>query len=308
MGPVASSEPLVAAITRFLAHQDVRAVDEIRESLVREIDAAGPEALSALCARLAATGAGWEYYPRDPLARRLHQLIADRILAAHTTLSGIEHVHAVAGKPVVLLANHLSYSDANVLEVVLHRWGGAELADRLTVIAGPKVYSNIHRRFSSLCFATIRVPQSGAVATGDAVMPAREVARAARSSLDAAHARLRGGEALLVFAEGTRSRSCEMQRFLPAVARYLEFPDALALPIGMTGTEMLFPVGEDAFTPAPISVRVGPPIDAGCLRAAANGSRQAVMDQVAAAIATLLPPPYRGVYGDATIGGHADSL
>lgn len=65
---------------------------------------------------------------------------------------GTGHLAAVAGKPVVVAANHLSYSDANLLEVLLHQAGAGALADRLTVVAGPKVYSNLRRRFSSLCF------------------------------------------------------------------------------------------------------------------------------------------------------------
>jgi len=60
----------------------------------------------------------------------------------------------------------------------------------LTVVAGPKVYSSLRRRFSSLCFSTIKTPQSSAVSSEDAVMNAREVARAARQSIDVAHERL----------------------------------------------------------------------------------------------------------------------
>src|SRR6185503_7636379 len=100
---------------------------------------------------------------------------------------------------------------ANVLEVVFQRTGANHLSDRLTVVAGPKVYSNIRRRFSSLCFGTIKVPQSSARSTDDAVMNAREVARGARLAIQVAQERLGLGEALLVFAEGTRSRSGGMQ-------------------------------------------------------------------------------------------------
>ncbi len=49
-------DPLVAAITTFLARDDARLSDGVRELLEREIDAAGPEALSALATRLAGPG------------------------------------------------------------------------------------------------------------------------------------------------------------------------------------------------------------------------------------------------------------
>src|SRR5438552_546330 len=89
-------ERLVGAITRFLANQDARTVRAIRESLERAIDAAGPDALARLGARLATAGADWAYYPSDPLARRIHHLLADRLLAPDSALLGIEHFASVA--------------------------------------------------------------------------------------------------------------------------------------------------------------------------------------------------------------------
>jgi acyltransferase-like protein len=181
------------------ARDHAPALGEIRESLQREIDDAGPAALAALGYRL-----------------------------SH---AGTEHLAGVAGKPLVIVANHLSYSDANLLEVLLHQAGAGALADRLTVIAGPKVYSSLRRRFSSLCFGTIKVPQSSRLSTDEAVMNPRDVALAARRVIEIAHERLRLGEALLIFAEGTRSRSGEMQRLLPGVARYIDWPGTWILPV-----------------------------------------------------------------------------
>lgn len=201
----AGRDALVTAITQFLAAgQDERALHGIRDALVREIDDAGPRALLRLDKRLADAGADWSYYRRDPLARRIHYFLAERVLERGSVLYGTEHVATIAGEPAVIVANHLSYSDANLLEVLLRRSGCGAFADRLTVIAGPKVYSSLERRFSSLCFGTIETPQSSALSSEDEIMNAREVAWAARRSIDIAHERLRLGEALLVFAEGTR--------------------------------------------------------------------------------------------------------
>ena len=296
-------DPLIAAITAFLARDHAPALGEIRASLQREIDAAGPEALAALGHRLADPGTGWSYYPSDPLARRIHRALAGRVLQHAPALLGTEHLAAVAGKPVVIVANHLSYSDANLLEVLLHQFGGGALAERLTVIAGPKVYSSLRRRFSSLCFGTIKVPQSSGVSTDEAVMNAREVALAARRVIEIAHERLRLGEALLVFAEGTRSRTGEMQRLLPGVARYLGSPGTLVLPVGIAGTEALFPIDEGSLNPVRIEVRIGPAIDAEALRQRCGGSRQRVMDTIGLAIAAVLPAEYRGAYASASREG-----
>jgi 1-acyl-sn-glycerol-3-phosphate acyltransferase len=296
--PLIGRDPLIAAITTFLSGQDARTLGEIRGALEREIDAAGPDALVSLGERLAKAGADWDFYPADPLARRIHHVLADRLLKPDSALLGVEHLASVAGKPVVIFANHLSYSDANLLEVLLHRDGGAALADRLTVVAGPKVYSSLKRRFSSLCFGTIKTPQSSGLSTEDAVMNPREVARAARRSIDIAHERLRLGDALLVFAEGTRSRTNDLQPMLTGVTRYLEHPGTCVLPVGITGTEVLFPIGDDTLHPVKAVTRVGRPIQASALRERTGRDRRLMMDGVGLAIAEMLPPEYRGAYAD----------
>jgi 1-acyl-sn-glycerol-3-phosphate acyltransferase len=295
--PLLSRDALVEAITTFLTSQDASTLNEIRETLEREIDEAGLDALVCLGERLTNAGADWDYYAADPLARRIHHILADRLLEPGSVLVGVEHMEAVADKPVVIFANHLSYSDANLLEVLLHRAGGAPFSHRLTVIAGPKVYSSLKRRFSSLCFGTIKTPQSSALSTEDFVMNPREVARAARRSIDIAHERLRLNDALLVFAEGTRSRTNGLQHMLPGVTRYLDGPDTWVLPVGIIGTEALFPVGDDTLHPVRCVTRVGRPIAAAAHRERTDGDRRLMMDGVGLAIAALLPPGYQGAYG-----------
>jgi 1-acyl-sn-glycerol-3-phosphate acyltransferase len=289
---------LVDAIMTFLGAQDLLSRQEIRSALEHEIDQAGPDALVTLKARLASLGSDWEYYPPDPLARRIHAALADRFLLPDSTVLGIEHLADTADAPVVMMANHLSYADANLLEVLLRRGGGADLADRLTAIAGPKVFATRERRFSSLCFGTIKVPQSTGRSTDEAVMSAREVARGARRSIDAARHRLTQGDVLLVFAEGSRSRNRAMQPMLTGVTRYLDVPGTWILPAGIVGTDSLFPVGEDALHPVRAVVAIGRPFRASALAAQAHGDRRLMMDVVGLAIAALLPPSYRGVYGD----------
>ncbi len=295
---VLTRDTLVNAILTFLGDRDERILNAIRAGLAREIDAAGPNALPALSQGLAVAGNEWDYYPRDPLARRIHHVLADTLVGADSVLLGAEHLPLVANRPVIILSNHLSYSDANLLEVLLHRGGGAALADRLTVMAGPKVYSSLKRRFSSLCFGTIKTPQSSGRSSEDAVMNPREVARAARRTIEIAHERLRLGDALLVFPEGTRSRTGGLQPMLAAVTRYLEDAGTLILPVGITGTDAMFPIGEDTLHPVRIVAHLGPPIEVDVLRARVNADRRLMMDAVGLAIARLLPPENRGAYDD----------
>lgn len=293
-------EELIAAILDFLAVKDDAGRPQIHAMLAREVEQAGRAGLIALHKRLALSGSGWQYFEPDPLARRLHHVLADSFMHPGSALHGMEHVTAVRGRPVVIIANHLSYADANVIDILLERHGGGELAGRLTTIAGPKVFVDLQRRFSSLCFGSIRTAQSSALSTGEAVMSPREVARAAQHSIAIALERLALGDALLVFGEGTRSRTGAMQPMLPGVARYFEGPPAFILPAGIVGTDAAFPVGDNRLHFAPVEVRFGRPIDTAELRSCTRHSRRLMIDVVGLAVASLLPAARHGTYGDAT--------
>jgi 1-acyl-sn-glycerol-3-phosphate acyltransferase len=291
-------EPLVETIVRFLTHERVDDAPAIRDCVERAIDESAAGAIDALSARLLTAGADWNYYPYDPLARRIHHALAPRVLRPAPSVEGAAHLEAVRGRPLVIFANHLSYSDANVVEVLLRNAGESGLADRLTAVAGPKVYSNVTRRFSSLCFGTIKVPQSSERSTEDAMMNSRDVARAARRAIEIAHERLSLGEALLIFGEGSRSRTAQMQQFLPGTARYIDLPGTWVLPIGISGTEKLFPIDGASLHAVPITMRIGTPIPASNLRDRFKRDRRAMMNSIGLAVANLLPSEYRGVYAN----------
>src|SRR6185295_2696044 len=111
---VAARDRLVAAIQEFLAERDLLAAADVRAALEREIDAAGPDALLALRERLS-MDVGWDYYPPDPLARRIHHLLADRFLQPDSEAVGIDHLRTIGDRPLAIFANHLSYADANAV-------------------------------------------------------------------------------------------------------------------------------------------------------------------------------------------------
>jgi hypothetical protein len=103
--PVLGRKALITAITTFLAGWDT--LDEMRATLGRELDAAGPEALKLLGERLASAGADWEYYGRDPLARRIHHVLADRILLPESRLRGAEYLRSLDNGRLVLFSYDL---------------------------------------------------------------------------------------------------------------------------------------------------------------------------------------------------------
>jgi 1-acyl-sn-glycerol-3-phosphate acyltransferase len=289
---------LVAAILAFIAERPEDEMNALEKRLETLLASEEPGSVVRLLEGLGTTGAEFSYYPPDPLARKIHSVVGDFMLKDENALVGAEHLAGIEKCPVVFLQNHLSYSDANALSVLLDRAGLGSFADRLTVIAGPKVYSDPMRRFSSRCFGTIKTPQSSELASEEAVMSVREVARVARETITLAAARQKAGDALLVFVEGTRSRTGGMQRALPAVTRYLDAPDARLVPVGITGTEQLVPLEDERLHVASVRVKIGRVATAGALAEHAEGNRRLMMDAVGVAIARLLPPEYRGAYAD----------
>ena len=87
-----------------------------------------------------------------------------------------------------------------------------------------------------------------------------------------------------------------MQQFLSGTARYLELPGTWVLPIGIAGTEKLFPIDGAALHPVPITMNIGRPIPASSLRDRYGRDRKSMMDTIGHAVADLLPQEYRGVY------------
>ena len=288
---------LLQTFESFLAERSAEQIARFRAA-IEALLARTPEAeLLQVVERVASTGEDWGYFPPEPFARHVHRAMADAMLTPDSGVVHPERLAAVRDRPLVLLPNHISYSDANLLEILLFRAGLADVSERLAVVAGPKVYSDPLRKFLSLCFGTIKTAQSRSRATGEAVMSAREVAAIARQTIDLAFDRLSRGDALLIFAEGTRSRAAKMQPLLAAVSRYLERDGTVLVPIGITGTEHLIGVDDHQLHPTCVVVSIGEPIEASELKRRTQGKRPEMTAAIGRAIAAALPEPYRGVYG-----------
>jgi 1-acyl-sn-glycerol-3-phosphate acyltransferase len=287
---------LLKTFESFLADRDAEQIGGFRTAIQALLDRTPELELLKVVERVSTTGEDWGYFPPEPFARHVHRAMADTMLTLDSGVHNAERLEAVRHRPLVLLPNHISYSDANLLEILLWRAGLGDVAERMAVVAGPKVYSDPLRKFLSLCFGTIKTAQSASRASGEAVMSAREVAAVARQTIELAFERLSSGDALLIFAEGTRSRAAAMQPLLAAVSRYLEREGTVLVPIGITGTEQLIGVDDNQLHPTCVICTIGEPIEATELKRRANGKRPQMTALIGRAIAAALPERYRGVY------------
>jgi 1-acyl-sn-glycerol-3-phosphate acyltransferase len=218
------------------------------------------------------------------------------VLEAGSGLENAAALEAARSGRALLLGNHLSFVDVNVLDHLMAEAGYGDVAERITALVGPKVFASPIRRLASLCFGTIKLAQSTSRASGEAVMRPREVARLAIETIRTAQQRQAEGDHLLVFPEGSRSRGARLERCLAAVARYLDTPDTILIPWAHAGAEKLMPLGADRVFAATVRVRIGTPLPAARLLEACSGHRQLAMDVVGYLIAAALPEEYRGLY------------
>jgi 1-acyl-sn-glycerol-3-phosphate acyltransferase len=289
-------QELISRIAKLLVEWGAGEGAELEQRVAESLSDARDAEFEAFGERLATTGKTWGFHPFDPICRRISRLVHTLVLQPGSGMEASDALTFALGHPVFFVANHLSYIDANVVDALLVRAGFADIANKATVLAGPKVFALPIRRLASLCFGTIKMPQSQSTASGEAVMPRREVARLALETLRSVEERRAKGDHLMVFVEGTRSRTAAMQRVLPAAARYFETAGTKIVPLGLHGTEKLMPLETETVTPSVVRLTVGRVIDAGELFARAGGKRPVVADALGFLIADLLPPEYRGDY------------
>lgn len=281
--PDALRSVLPAYLSQFVA--DPEAAARNRARVAAEIGAWPDETCREVVQRIATVGDDHRMYPAVPACRALSR-VWTRDVVLDPTLEGVEHLRAAAaGGPTVLLCNHLSYFDTTATDAILAWAGHADLADRVVAAAGPKVYQHLFRLLAATCLNTLPVPQSTSLAHTEK-LPPRELARRAIESVESAKRLLEGGQVLLMYPEGSRSRTGQLGPFLRGVQRYLSCTDPLwVVPAAIIGTERVMPVSDARLHPGPVAVRFAEPIAA---EPGASGAREALA-QAHRAVQRLLP-------------------
>jgi 1-acyl-sn-glycerol-3-phosphate acyltransferase len=189
----------------------------------------------------------------------------------------------------VLLCNHLSYFDTSATDAILAWAGHEDLADKLVAAAGPKVYQHLFRLLAAACLNTLPVPQSTSLAHTEK-LPPRELARKAIESVESAKDLVERGYLLLMYPEGSRSRTGQLGPFLRGVQRYLSCTHPLSVvPTAIVGTEAVMPVSDPRLHPGPVALRFAEPI---ATEEGAAGARD-TLARAHRAVQRLLPPHLR---------------
>ncbi|MEA3337625.1 MAG: lysophospholipid acyltransferase family protein [Chloroflexota bacterium] len=117
-----------------------------------------------------------------------------------------------------------------------------------------------------------------------------------RKAMGAAVKVLKGGGALAIAPEGTRSKTGGLQQGHPGVAYLASRTGVPIVPVGISGQEKAFATLRRLRRPR-IIVEVGEPfVLPGSPNRAKGEQLEAYTDQIMYRIAELLPPQYRGVY------------
>ncbi|KRQ88002.1 1-acyl-sn-glycerol-3-phosphate acyltransferase [Caloramator mitchellensis] len=182
--------------------------------------------------------------------------------------------------PVIFIANHLSNSDGIIINEVLEDFNPF-------FVAGVKLQSKALSRIGVEALNTITIHPSSADI--EAIKKSIKV--------------IKEGHSLMIFPEGTRSRSGKMIEGKKGVVLIAKKCDVPIVPIGLYGTEKLMPIndedmGSEKFYKADVYVNFGEPFKLPEKTEDMNKDEyeEYCLNLMMKKIAELIPEEYRGVY------------
>ena len=255
--------------------------------------------VQALLDTFGSAGDAYRFHPADPVARDVTRAFM-AFLSPDWAVDGRAHLQRFLTEgPArrLIVCNHLSYTDTQLTDSLLCKAGLSGAADRLVAIAGPKVYTDPWRRMAAIALNTRKTAQSSAVATEQDALTPRELAAVAFETIAECERLMDAGYIILLYPEGSRSRTGRLRPFLRAASRYLQLPDTQILPMAQTGSESIFPIDSPIMLPGVARLSFGAP-----LLAADHPGKAAALAEAHARVATLLPEGYRPLAEDPSVG------
>jgi len=267
------------------------------------LDNVSDSAVAEFLKKYEVAGEDWGYSEGSSFVSDIMELVLRKMLTfdvrgAENIDDALKLLAEGSADRLVFVANHLSYSDANVFATAFSgNFRKAGFAGELAVIAGPKVFSHPVRKFASMHFNSLLIAQSQTVATVPVAYPIRVIARAAAKVVEDIKARVK---MFLVFPEGKRSRDGGMDHFLAGVYRMIDTGEkVLVVPFSILGGDKLLPISQGKLHPADIRINVGKAEYVSDILekiGEQQGLKQAFMDYLGRKVASLHPEELRGVY------------
>ncbi|MGB0638825.1 MAG: lysophospholipid acyltransferase family protein [Myxococcota bacterium] len=210
--------------------------------------------------RLLSVGNEYRLYRADPLATALTRAFMD-VLSEGSALTGLERLKLARTEgPVLLISNHLAYCDTQLKDTLFANAGADDVASSMIVVAGPKVYETAFRRMASLGLSTLKTAQSAVLSHNDAELSAREVASIAVETVHVAHEQMKAGGLVLLYGEGSRSRTRQLQPFIKAIRKYASLPGCQVVPMAISGSQEMMPLNQTQMYATPVTLQIGKPV------------------------------------------------
>jgi 1-acyl-sn-glycerol-3-phosphate acyltransferase len=220
------------------------------------------------------------------LPKRLVVLISKKIVNiylnkyADIKVTGKEKLNKVH-KPSIFICNHLSNADGIILDKVLKD-------QDVTFVAGVKLSNDPVTSIGINIVKTIQIKPN----TAD------------KEALTKLVKIVKEGNSILIFPEGTRSRTGSMIEAKKGILLIAKLTKAPIVPIGVWGTEKLLPINEQGemskenFQHSVVNINIGDVIS--IVEKGENEDRHQYEDRALGElmrnIAKLLPETYRGIY------------
>jgi 1-acyl-sn-glycerol-3-phosphate acyltransferase len=190
--------------------------------------------------------------------------------------------HVPRNSAVIVASNHRSFIDSVVVTLVAPR--SVSFLAKSDYFTGTGFRGWITRSFF-VGIGAIPVDRSGG--------------QAAQDALDAGLKVLEAGDAFAIYPEGTRSLDGRLYRGHTGVAWLALTSGAPVIPVALTGTEHLQPVGSKRLHLAKVTVEFGAPVDVAQHGDAKSGrSRRAATDQIMQAIRGMSGQDYVDHYNE----------
>lgn len=219
----------------------------------------------------------------EPLIIKFVEFYVDFEMKKHARLDveGLENLNCDFKRPYLFICNHLSNSDGLLLNRVLEK-------EKIIFIAGKKLESN---SLTNLGFKIVRsIP----------ILPNSPDKNAIKKVIGV----IKEGNSILIFPEGTRSRTGKMLEGKKGILLFAKLTGAPIVPIGIWGTEKLMPIKEDmsqeVFYDADINIKIGKVfhLPAKSDEETKDHWETNCLNYIMMRIAELLPKEYRGFYDD----------